>query len=205
MKIIDNETNDYELLMLYNEKDELAKNLLYEKYSYIIPLVINKYKRNYIKLKIDEQEVYSEANVGFSDALTNYRDDKNASLPTFITLCIERRLFSLARKYMTQKHKLNMDTLSLETAYNDSEKPLLEMVSDNGKNDPLNNLEENDNFLELKRKIEKSLSKSEYEVYSLMINNYDYKEIAKILNVNEKYVDNAIQRIKNKVKNIINA
>lgn len=205
MKVINKETNDYELIMLYNENDEVAKDLLYEKYGYIIPLVMNKYKRNYIKLKIDEQEVYSEATLGFSDALNNYKDDKNATLPTFITLCVERKLFTLARKYMTQKHKINRESLSLETSYNDSEKPLFEIISDNGKNDPLNNLEENDDFLELKRKIEKALSKSEYEVYSLMINNYNYKEIAKILNVNEKYVDNAIQRIKNKVKNIINA
>ena len=205
MKVIDKETNDYELIMLYNERDEGAKNILYDKYSYIINLVINKYKRSYIKLKIDEQEVYSEATLGFSDALNNYRDDKDASLPTFITLCVERKLFGLVRKYMTQKHKIDIDSLSLETSYNDTEKPLLEMISDNGKNDPLNNLEENDNYLELKRKIEMSLSKSEYEVYSLMINNYNYKEIAQILNINEKSVDNAIQRIKNKVKNIINA
>ena len=69
--------------------------------------------------------------------------------------------------------------------------------------DKINNLEENDNYNELNFKIARVLSKKEYEVYALMLKNYNYKEIAQILNINEKQVDNAIQRIKNKVKSII--
>lgn len=205
MQIVNkNDISDYELIELYNENDEEAKNILYDKYGYIINLILKKHRVQYNKLKIDEQELFSEATLGFTDALNNFRDDRETSLPTFITLCVERKLYSLTKKYMTKKHKIDMESVSLDSSLDNSEKTLLDVLSDNGKNDPLNNLEENDNYNELKFTIEKSLSKIEYEVYSLMLKNYNYKEIAAILNINEKQVDNAMQRIKSKVKCIIN-
>ena len=45
----------------------------------------------------------------------------------------------------------------------------------------------------------KVLSTFEYEVFKLKLKNYSYKEIAKILNVEVKKVDNALLRIKNKL------
>ena len=48
-----------------------------------------------------------------------------------------------------------------------------------------------------------SLSSNEKDVLYLMIDGFDYKEIATLLNVDSKSVDNTIQRIKNKVKSII--
>lgn len=206
MKTINkNEISDYELIDLYNENDEEAKNILYQRYGYIINLILNKHRNQYYKLRIDEQELYSEATLGFSDALNNYRDDKETSLPTFITLCVERKLYGLTKKYMTKKHQVDIESISLDSSLDDSDKTLLDVISDNGKNDPLNNLEENDNYNELNFKIARVLSKKEYEVYALMLKHYNYKEIAQILNINEKQVDNAIQRIKNKVKSIINS
>ena len=47
------------------------------------------------------------------------------------------------------------------------------------------------------------LTEREHEVFELLVLNKSTKEIAQILNINEKQVDNAIQRIKNKVKSII--
>ena len=106
---------------------------------------------------------------------------------------------------MTKKHQVDIESISLDSSLDDSDKTLLDVISDNGKNDPLNNLEENDNYNELNFKIARVLSKKEYEVYALMLKHYNYKEIAQILNINEKQVDNAIQRIKNKVKSIISS
>ena len=51
--------------------------------------------------------------------------------------------------------------------------------------------------------IESRLSDSEYEVYALMISGLKYNEIALLLNKNPKQVDNTIQRIKNKIKIIL--
>lgn len=195
--------NDYELIELYNQSNEEAKDFLYAKYSYIIDVLINKYSKIYYKLKIDRQELYSTALLGFTDGLNNYRDDKESSLPTFISTCIERKLYTLVRKHLTEKHKMEVGSVSLEDNYGTADKPLLETISDDGKNDPLLNLSDEEEYNELENRIECLLSQKELEVYSYLIKGYNYKEIADVLNIPSKSVDNTIQRIKVKIKNII--
>jgi RNA polymerase sporulation-specific sigma factor len=51
--------------------------------------------------------------------------------------------------------------------------------------------------------INKSLSLSETDVYNLMLNGLNYQEIAIVLNMTPKSVDNTIQRIKTKVKKVL--
>jgi RNA polymerase sporulation-specific sigma factor len=54
----------------------------------------------------------------------------------------------------------------------------------------------------LTSKINEKLTGFEKEVFELMVSNFTYKEIAVILDKDSKQIDNAIQRIKNKVKKI---
>lgn len=194
-------TNDYELLMLYEENDEDAKNILYIKYRFIIEILVKKYKKYIEDLNVDLQEVYSECYVGFSDGLKNYQDNKNASLPTFITLCVERRLRAIIRKYNREKYKVIQDTYSLDFLY-DSDISLMDIISDDAY-DPLKTMTDREQYEDLVKRITNNLTQKEYEVFILMIKGLNYQEIARILNKNLKQIDNAMQRIKNKVKNIL--
>lgn len=203
-KIDLNELNDSELLMLYKEEDELAKNLLYLKYKFIIDLLIKKHKAQINKLNVDYQEVYSECSVGFSDALHSYQEDKETSLSTFITLCIERRIYNIMRKYNREKYKGKLDVFSLDYVFDNGTSTLMDTLSDECENDPLRNMTETEDYNELVSNIKAKLTKFEYEVFILMTRGLSYQEIAKILNKEPKQIDNAIQRIKNKIKILIN-
>ena len=194
-------TNDYELLMLYEENNEDAKNILYVKYKFIIDILIKKYKKYFEDLNIDLQEVYSECYVGFSDSLNNYKDNKNASLPTFITLCVERKLRSIVRKYNQEKYKVLQETYSLDFLY-DGEVSLMDVLKDD-KSDPLKAITDKESYNDLFNNITSILTKKEYDVFILMIQGLSYQEIAKILNKTPKQIDNAMQRIKIKVRNLI--
>lgn len=195
--------NDSELIMLYHEDDEEAKNILFMKYKCIIDILINKY-RNVIKtLGIDFQEVYSECTVGFSDALNCYQDDKKSSLPSFLTLCVERKIIALIRKYNQQKNKIYSEAYSLDFMSDNLDKPLMEILSDKSQNDPLNQITDNETFKELYNHMKVLLSPKEFDVFLLLLQNFNYQEIARILNIEPKKVDNTIQRIRNKVKMII--
>ena len=98
---------------------------------------------------------------------------------------------------------MEVGSVSLEDNYGTADKPLLETISDDGKNDPLLNLSDEEEYNELENRIECLLSQRELEVYSYLIKGYNYKEIADVLNIPSKSVDNTIQRIKVKIKNII--
>lgn len=196
-----NSTNDHELIMLYLEDDEAAKDILYYKYKFIIDVLIKKYKKILSNSNVDMQELYSEASVAFSDALKNYNPRKDASVPTFITLCVERRLNNLLKKYRTDKYKCLHDTYSLDFFYDDN-KSLMDVIS-NSLYDPLEIMYEKEDYNELIKNIKNSLTDFEYEVYLLILGDMNYQEIAKILGKNNKQIDNCIQRIKTKIKKIV--
>lgn len=196
-------TNDNELIMLYREDDEDAKNMLYYKYKFIIDVLIKKYSNWLSSLKVDYQELYSECAVGFSDALRSFQEDKDSSLPTFITLCIERRLGGVIRKYSRDKYKVMQDSYSLDFFYDDKNASLIEKLSDGSSNDPLKNMAEEEEYAELIENIKYSLTDKELEVFVLKIRGFDYQEIARILNRNPKQIDNTMQRVKAKIKSLI--
>ena len=111
------EFNDEKLITMFSENDEDAKNILYDKYSYIISIILAKYKRTIYALGIDISEAKQEAMLAFTDALIKYSSDKSTSLPTFISLVVERKIQNCIRKAETTKNKVNTEAYSLEAEY----------------------------------------------------------------------------------------
>lgn len=197
------EINDQELITMVHESSDEAKDILFRKYQYVINIEMKKYMRIAKVLGYDYHDLYQDALVGFSDALNSYRDDKNCSLASFITLCVDRKLQVAIKKAGRMKNQLLNESLSLEYIYSSYTAPLKDLLSDNMQNDPLENIVKEEQKEELVNSIKKSLSDNEYEVYCLMVNGLKYDEIATLLDKDLKQVDNAMQRIKNKVKKII--
>ena len=200
--ITTNDISDEELYMLYLEENEDAKNILYERYSFIIDINVNKYKRIALKSNIDLKDLRSEALLGFSDALTSYRSDAKASIPTFISLCVDRRIKKLIIKANRLKNTIMKEAYSLDYMYDRFGSELLDIISDK-ETDPLDNMMNHEHYEELLKRIRNNLSNFELKVFKYMQDGYNYKQIALILKKNAKQVDNAMQRIKNKIKIII--
>lgn len=197
------ELSDRELIELYRNDDENAKEILFQKYNYIIETEIHKYYVICTRCGIEYSEIYQEAVVGFSDALKRYEDGKEMILSSFITLCVDRRLRFYISKFTTLKNRINNDMLSLEYTYERASSPLADLISDNNENNPLDNMVKEEHYEELREKIESSLSNSETQVYKLMVNGFKYNEIALLLDKSSKQIDNATQRIKAKINKIL--
>ncbi len=194
---------DEELINLLNENNEDAADILYKKYGYIVNVIYNKYKRSAYALSIDLKELKQEALLGFSNALATYNSSKSASLPTYISLCVERKITSYIRKADTTKSKLMKEAYSLDTQFEDEDNlSLLDVIGDY-KNEPERNLEQKEHIKYIQRKIDELLSPSEKEVYELMLNDINYITIADILHKTPKQIDNTIQRIRKKLREIV--
>ena len=193
---------DSELLYMISENEE-AKEVLYEKYKYIIDIVIKKYLTVARVLGYDYNDLYQDALVGFSDAIADYREDKDSSLATFITLCVDRKLQYSIRSLNNKRAKLNAESLSLDYVYDNGKVPLREVISDDSLNDPLVMALKREDYEGLLLDIKNNLSKMEWDVFELMIRELKYVDIASILEMEPKRVDNTIQRIKKKIKQII--
>ena len=195
--------NDEELIHMVRENSEDAKDIIFNKYSYIIDIEVKKYLYYASNLGYDYNDLYQDAMIGFVDAINSYREDKKASLPSFITICVDRKLQVSITKAGRLKNKMLNESLSLDHNYNESTTPLKDMISDNSENDPLESILKEENFHELKESIDKTLSQNEYEIFELMIKGIKYNEISKITGKSLKQVDNTMQRIKSKIKAII--
>ena len=196
--------SDSELLMLIREENEDAKEEMLNKYKYIIDIYTNKYYPALSNLGISKDDIYSEALYGYTDAINSFDEDKGASFSTFLSLCVKRRIIKLIRKYNTNKEKLHTESYSLDYVYDDLGMSLLDMIKDDFSKDPMYELIEEEKLKELEKEIKKTLSTFEYEVYTYLIDNLNYNDIATLLNKDPKQVDNAIQRIRLKIKDLLN-
>lgn len=196
------EYNDYELSQMFNENDENAKDLLFEKYSYIIDIILNKYKKTMYALNMDFSEVRQDANLAFTDAVVRYSCERDTSLPTFISLVVERKVQNAVRKAETVKNKVYTSAYSLDYEYDVFQKPLSEIIGDTSL-EPLNNMTKKEEYEELVRKIDGILSPNENDVYKLLIRGFNYQDIARILNKEPKQIDNTIQRVRVKIRDLI--
>ena len=194
--------SDDELIMMLNEDSDKAKELLYTKYRFIVSYYVKKYTKIALTIGIDLRDLNQEALVGFSDALDSYKEG-DASLKTFISLCVERRIHTAILKASRKKNQLLNNALSLEHIYSCFDSSLADIISDNNENDPLVKITRNERYNKIVNEIDLSLSDAEKDVFNLMLDGFDYKQIAEILSISSKSVDNTIQRVKQKIKDIM--
>lgn len=181
-----------ELTSMISETDEDVRDCLFQKYSYIIKIVLNKYSKGISKYNIDYEEAKQEALLAFDDGLNNYREEKDASLATFLTLIIDRRISKFIRNYP----KKEISELSLNYL-NSQNVELINLLKDD-KYDPISKT-----LLSSKQnELLSFLSKREKEVYILKMIGYKNDEIEKLLNGDRKMIYNINLRLKNKAKDI---
>lgn len=190
---------DNELTYYLHDNSEEAIDLIYDKYKYIIEVLLNKYKRVFYALNIDIEDVRQEANLAFSYAIYNYDEKKDASLNTFITLCVDRKIRTIIKKNETIKSKVFSETISYDNTTNNVS---LENIIGDDTYEPLKTIENIDTIEYINNNVKNILSDVELEVYNLMKDGINYKEIADILGKTPKQIDNTIQRIRFKLKNL---
>lgn len=196
--------NDNELLSYIAENNEEASEIMYKKYT---PLVTNIAKKMYIYIKntgIEVNDLIQEGMLGLSNAIHEYSEDKNATFYTFAKTCIERKMITAVTAAKRLKHKPLNDSLPLEaTKITDDNLVFLEEIIGDNKDNPESMLLDSENFNEIINIARKELTDFELQVFELRISDFGYKEIAEILEKDIKAIDNALQRIKTKLKKTI--
>lgn len=191
--------NDNELIDYASEDNEEATNLIYEKYR---PLIESMAHKMYLYAKnpgYDSSDLIQEGMLGLDKAIKTYQESKETLFYTYAKTCIERRMLSFIIGANRLKNKVLNDSLSLNSPIEDSNQSIIDFVTDNDLN-PEEELIVKENEEELVKTIQKSLTDLESQVFALKINGLDYKEIAELLDKDAKSIDNALQRIKSKVK-----
>lgn len=190
--------NDYELLDHIHSCNEDANEIMIYKYR---PLTVNLAKKliKYCNGGIDLNDLIQEGLVGLNEAVNSFREDKETNFGTYAKLCIERRMYSLVKSTRTYKNKILNESISLE---DEDENNIDRFLVDNTTN-PSEMVEENDYQEKVLNELNNQLTNLEKQVFELKKNDFNYKEIAEILDKDPKVIDNTIQRIKIKLKKIL--
>lgn len=195
------EYNDYELLNYISENNEEANEILFEKYKPLIVNISNKLYK-YCKNKgLELNDLIQEGMLGLNLALKNYDKNKDASFYTYARKCIERKIISLVVSTCRLKHKILNDSVSFEIKTNETD--VFEMVVGDNSYNPEDMMINYETETEIIEKAHNLLTDLEKQVFDLKISGFNYKEIAEILEKDPKTIDNAIQRLKQKMKKAI--
>ena len=202
---------DDELIALSREEDSRATEALITRYK---EMVRNRARSMFI-LGGDSEDMIQEGMIGLFKAVRDYDCGRDASFSTFAALCVSRQLYTAVQAFGRKKHMPLNTAVSLNAPVQNTNDPdgesgleLEEALSgelgaqpagEYGMN-PEKLVIERENLLQLQERIENSLSPLEKQVLDLYLTGMNYVEIARILNRDEKSTDNALQRIRAKVR-----
>ena len=190
--------SDEELLQRLRDGESRITDYIMDKYK---GLVRNKARSMYI-LGADNDDLIQEGMIGLFKALRDYDSGRDASFATFADLCVSRQMYTAVQASRRQKHIPLNTYVSLSGGQSpDSEEgEMAEVLAARFEQSPEDLVIDRENVDRLEKIIAKELSAFEKQVLDLYLTGMGYQQIARVLGRDEKSTDNALQRLKNKLK-----
>lgn len=189
---------DEELISLIQKGNRDATEYLLKKYS---PLVKKSIRTLYL-IGADTEDLSQEGMIGLFKAIQNYQAGNSASFYTFAKLCINRQIYTAIKASNRKKHSPLNSYISFYSKANEEDTALIENLEAGNDSNPERVVLDRENMLHIEELLEEHLSKMEKEVLPLYLNGQSYSDIAQSLGKPVKSIDNAVQRIRDKVKRL---
>lgn len=193
---------DNELIVRARAYDEGSLDTLMERY---LPLV-SKIARRYFLVGASQEDLEQEGKIGLYKAYLGYDLGSNASFKTFASMCVRRQIQTAVKLGNRDKN------IPLNTYFSINNQGAIVVSKDLHNEEegciyiastvlsPEDNVIQEEKLKEINEQIEKVLSAYEKVVLKSYIEGNNYIEIAKTLDKDPKSIDNALSRIKTKLK-----
>ena len=170
----------YDLIASVKEGDQMAFSLLCEDYTALIDSMAQRFLESCPDA--DKDDLLQEARLALYRAAIRFRlDQEGVTFGLYAKICIRNRLISARRKYLTQsKLKTKRNAKDLRVSPDESTAYKRRIV--------------------LSEEALSLLSPFEQKVFTLYAKKCSYSEIAHELSKSVKSIDNAIYRIKSKLR-----
>ena len=184
--------SDEQLVALSKTDKSLPFETLIKRYDGVIKVMVSKFSCS----DADRDDLRQICYVALTSAVDGYNGQSN--FKAFAYACLNNALLSAVRKSNTKKNSPLKNYVPL-FGYNDG---------DNDKNDVIVDTQIGPEELliidEVKAEFnaiaKQTLSELEFNILELILQGYTYKEISKKVNKEFKSIDNAVQRIRKKLK-----
>lgn len=184
--------NDYELIYMVKENDEVSRDLLVKKYQPVINSIVNYYYSKYKNMGYQFEDFYQEAILAFYKTLSSYDPNKDVLFYTYVVLCVRRTLLSYVRGIRNDKSRrvleryVELDDISYYVE------------------DPKTNLETIYDEIETERLIKEFMYEIPLKlgvILELKFNGFNYLEIGTLLDIPSSTVEYRMRRIRKLLRN----
>ena len=194
--------------------DEQLIRKLREGETAITDFIVNKYK-GMVKKKAkamfllggENDDLIQEGMIGLFKAIRDFDLSQEVSFSSFADLCVSRQMSTAIKLSNRQKHlPLNTYVSLYQSEQDDADEthiPLIDQLENVKDNNPEDLFLDKEYFKTMEEKLRERLSEFESRVLHLHLLGEDYQTIAKLLDKSPKSIDNALQRIKQKVFDIL--
>ena len=186
--------SDEELIEKLRQGEDDITDYILEKYK---PLVRKKTIAMYL-IGGETEDLIQEGMIGLFKAIRDYKPDKDASFYHFAELCINRQLYSALEASNRKKHQPLNSYISLsEQEHPDAVAAELLVDKESG---PEQTVIEQEVWEEYKKRLAQNLSRMENQVLQYYLDGNHYIQIAEMMGKSPKSIDNALQRIRQKIR-----
>lgn len=186
--MLDNNLSDEQLSLLASQGNDEAMALLIAR---VAPIAKAK-ASIYGNLRVSEDDLVQEGMLGFLDAVRTFDAEKGVPFKAYAGSCINNRILSAIRESLNNKNIVLSKAVSLDNEASAKES--------SASGDPADILSVNESVEYIMNLIEEELSDFEKSVIKRFLAKKSYSEIAGELECSEKAVDNAMQRIRKKLR-----
>lgn len=188
--------SDEQLIEKLRSGDTRIMDYILDKYK---PLVRKRANAMFL-IGGDTDDLIQEGMIGLFKAIRDYNGEKEASFFHFAQLCITRQLYSAVEASNRKKHAPLNSYISFYSDPGDEGKSLAETLTTGVMDNPEQMMIDQENTALFWEKLKEDLSKMEKVVLDEYLSGQNYQQIAQKMGKSPKAIDNALQRIKTKIR-----
>ena len=158
--------------------------------------MVRKKARTMFLIGGENDDLIQEGMIGLFKAVRDYQPDRDATFQTFAGICVDRQIYNAIPSSNGQKHQPLNSYISLSEQDGENE----EHLGDTWVENPESIIIDQENVQSLEQEITTTLSPMENQVLEYYLAGNGYGEIAQIMGKTPKSIDNALQRIRTKIK-----
>lgn len=186
---------DETLAGLAENGDINAETMLLERYKETVKITAAVFANDYLLknsvFSLGSDDLIQEGLLGLKSAIGTYLPEKNTSFRTYASKCISNAMLCAIKAATRKKNSppggiVSIDNIEITSGFSPEEKFISEEETNT-----------------IRMFLRNELSGLESSVIRLHLEGESYKEIAEKLQITEKAVDNAIQRVRNKLSRFL--
>ena len=193
--------NENEIIELVKNGDEDAFAMLMNTYKAITYMYIDRYSLLYPNL-LDRKELYQLSLMSLYNSASSYDPGMENAFSTYYAVLLEHDILMHLRMLATDKHRSNLNTISLDGVIAETDGVYLvdTLVNKNEKFSPEKYVD-NDALYQQITTCLSNFSSKEADVFRMWMRGYSYSEISKKHQISEKSVEYTIRKIRVQMRN----